>query len=183
MGGALHRGALLGRVIGQSRAQRVSKKLTIGGMIESHRSMNSRPSYPTDLSDHEWTLIKHLVPAAKPGGRPEASPKREILHAMFSLLRSGCAWRMLPHDLPPWRIVYHDFRQWRLDGTWHVRHDLLRGDVRAAAGKPRQPSAGIVDRQSVKTTEQGGSAVMRRGSRCRAASAISSSIPSGYSST
>jgi transposase len=145
--------------------------------------MNSRPQYPTDLSDHEWTLIKHLVPEAKPGGRPEAYPKREILNAMFSLLRSGCSWRMLPHDLPPWRIVYHDFRQWRLDGTWQVMHDLLRGDVRAAAGKPRQPSAGIVDSQSVKTTETGGAAVMMRGNRSRAASALSLSIRSGCSST
>src|SRR5512144_3223638 len=74
--------------------KRVSRKLTIGGMIEYHRSMNSRPSYPTDLSDHEWSLITHLVPEAKPGGRPEAYPKREILNAIFYLLRSGCSWRM-----------------------------------------------------------------------------------------
>jgi putative transposase len=67
--------------------------------------MKPRQPYPTDLSDHEWDVLKHLVPDAKPGGRPEASPKREILHAIVSLLRRGCSWRMLPHDLPPWRIV------------------------------------------------------------------------------
>ncbi len=116
--------------------------------------MNTRQSYPTDLSDKEWNLIKHLVPEAELAGRPEAYPKRELLNAIFYLLRSGCSWRMLPHDLPPWRIVYDDFRQWRQDGTWQLMHDLLRGDVRVAAGKHRQPSAGIIDSQSVKTTEK-----------------------------
>jgi putative transposase len=145
--------------------------------------MNPRQPYPTDLSDKEWDLIQHLVPDAKAGGRPEAYPKRDILNAIFYLLRSGCSWRMLPHDLPPWRIVYHYFRQWRLDGTWQVMHDLLRGDVRAASGKQRQPSAGVIDTQSVKTTEKGGSKAMMLASRSRGASAISSSIPSGCCST
>lgn len=116
--------------------------------------MTTRQPYPTDLSDKEWDLIKHLVPEAKPGGRPEEYPKREILNGLFYLLRSGCSWRMLPHDLPPWRIVYYYFRQWRQDGTWHLMHDLLRSDVRVAAGRRRQPSAGIIDSQSVKTTEK-----------------------------
>jgi len=135
--------------------------------------MNPRQSYPTDLSDKEWALLKHLVPDAKPGGRPEAYPKREILNGIFYLLRTGGSWRMLPHDLPPWRIVYHYFRQWRGDGTWQVMHDLLRGDVRAAAGKQRQPSAGIIDSQSVKTTEKGGSAALTPTSRSKGASGIS----------
>jgi putative transposase len=137
----------------------------MGFMVEYDGCMDPRPSYPTDLSDKEWGLIKHLVPDAKPGGRPEAYPKREILNAIFYLLRSGCSWRMLPHDLPPWRIVYHYFRQWRLDGTWQVMHDLLRGDVRVAAGKHRQPRAGVLDSQSVKTTEKGGSVAMMPANR------------------
>ena len=118
--------------------------------------MPTRPPYPTALSDQEWHLITHLVPEAKPGGRPAAYPKREILHAIVSLLRSGCSWRLLPHDLPPWRIVSHDLRQWQQEGTWQVRHDLLRGDVRVAAGQHRQPSAGIIESPSVKTTATGG---------------------------
>jgi putative transposase len=141
--------------------------------------MKPRQPYPTDLSDKEWDVIKHLVPDAKPGGQPEAYPKREILNAIFYLLRSGCSWRMLPHDLPPWRIVSHDFRQWRLDGTWALMHDLLRGDVRVASGKQRQPSAGIIDSQSVKTTEQGGSVATMLASRSKGARVISSSIRSG----
>jgi putative transposase len=122
--------------------------------------MTTRPPYPTDLSDKEWDLLKHLVPQAKAGGRPEAYPKREILNGLFYLLRTGCSWRMLPHDLPPWRLVYHYFRTWREDGTWQPMHDLLRGDVRVAAGKQRQPSAGIVESQSVQTTAKGGSAAL-----------------------
>jgi putative transposase len=122
--------------------------------------MNPRQSYPTDLRDQEWDVIKHLVPDATPGGRPEAYPTRDILNAIVSRRRRGCSWRMLPHDLPPWRIVYHDFRQWRLDGTWPVRHDLLRGDVRGAAGKHHQPSAGVSDRQSMQTTAKGGAVAM-----------------------
>jgi transposase len=140
------------------------------------RGMTTRPPYPTDLSDKEWGLLQHLVPEAKSGGRPEEYPKREILNAIFYLLRSGCSWRMLPHDLPPWRIVYYYVRQWRQDGTWQLMHDLLRGDVRVAAGKHRQPSAAILDSQSVKTTEKGGSVAMTRGNKSRGASAISSSI-------
>jgi transposase len=138
--------------------------------------MEPRKPYPTDLSDKEWDLIKHLVPEAKLGGRPEKYPKREILNGIFYILRGGCAWRLLPHDFPPWQIVYHYFWVWRQDGTWQVMHDLLRGDVRMAAGKHRQPSAGIIDSQSVKTTEKGGSTATIRTNTSTAANAISLSI-------
>ena len=141
--------------------------------------MNSRLPYPTDLTDHEWALIEPYVPRAKRGGRPEHYPKREILNGIFYIVRGGCAWRLLPHDFPPRPIAYQYLWRWRKDGTWQRMHDLLRGDVRVAAGQRRQPSAGILDRQSVKTTEPGGSAAMTRASRSRGASVISSSIPWG----
>jgi putative transposase len=141
--------------------------------------MKPRQPYPTDLSDREWALIQHLVPAAKPGGRPETYPKREILDAIFYILRSGCAWRLLPHDFPPWEIIYQYFWRWRQDGTWQRLHALLRGDVRVAAGKQRQPTAAILDSQSVKTTEKGGSGATTRANRSKAASVISSWIPLG----
>jgi transposase len=137
--------------------------------------MEPRKAYSTDLSDKEWALIKHLVPEAKPGGRPEKDPKRESLNGIFYIVRGGCAWRLMPHDLPPWPIVYQYFWRWRREGTWQRRHDLLRGAVRVAAGKRRQPSAGIIDRQSVKTTEKGGAAAVMSTNRSKAASGISSS--------
>jgi putative transposase len=140
--------------------------------------MEPRKPYPTDLSDKEWDLIKHLVPEAKPGGRPEKYPKREILNGIFYIVRGGCAWRLMPHDLPPWQIVYQYFWRWRQDGTWQRMHDFLRGDVRGAAGKRRQPSSGLLDSQSVKTTEQGGSAALMSTHRSKAASGISSSTRS-----
>jgi putative transposase len=135
----------------------------------------TRPSSPTDLRDNEGALIQHLVPEAKPGGRPEAYPTRAIRNAMFYRLRSGCSWRMLPQDRPPWRIVAHDFQPWRQDGTWWVLHDRLSGDVRIAAGKSRPPSAGIIDSQALKTTETEGTGMIRV-RMSAAASPLSSSI-------
>jgi transposase len=140
--------------------------------------MEPRRPYPSDLTDREWAVIEHLVPRAKPGGRPEQYPKREILNAIFYVVRSGGVWRMLPHDFPPWELVYHYFWLWKQDGSWQLIHDLLRGDVRVATGKQRQPSAGIIDSQSVKTTEKGGSAALMRTNRSKAASGISSSTRS-----
>jgi putative transposase len=118
--------------------------------------MAERRAYPTDLSDAEWAVLGPLVPAPKPGGRPAKHSRREICNGIRYVLRSGGAWRLLPHDLPPWQTVYGYFRDWRRDGTWDQIHTHLRGATREQAGHDPQPSAGIVDSQSVKTTDQAG---------------------------
>jgi putative transposase len=118
--------------------------------------MASRQPYPTDLNDTEWSILEPLIPAAKPGGRREEYPKREIVQAILYIRRTGGAWRMVPHDLPPWGIVYHDFWQWRRDGPWKRLNDAVRGDLRVLEGRHRQPSAAIIDSQAVKTTDRGG---------------------------
>ncbi len=116
----------------------------------------SRKAYPSDLSDIEWLILQVLIPIAKPGGRPRSVDIREILNAIFYILRSGCAWRMLPHDFPKWQTVYGYFRTWRKAGVWEQMNTALRESVREQAGREAEPSAGIIDSQSVKTTETKG---------------------------
>ncbi|MHA2303609.1 MAG: IS5 family transposase [Candidatus Thorarchaeota archaeon] len=112
-----------------------------------------RKPYPSDLNDAEWQIIKPLIPPAKTGGRPRKHNMREILNGIFYVLCSGCAWRMLPHDLPPWQTVYHYFRQWKGDGIWEDMNQILRIKLRMAEGREAEPSAAVMDSQSVKTTD------------------------------
>ncbi len=137
----------------------------------------TREAYPTDVTDEQWALLEPLLPAAKPGGRPRSVDLREVVNAMLYLLRSGCAWRLLPHEFPPWGTVWTYFRRWRDDGTLDRLHDELRARVREAVGRDRQPSAGCLDSQSVKTAEKGGRAATTLARRSRGASATLSSIP------
>lgn len=112
----------------------------------------SRKAYPTDLSETEWLLIEPLLPAVSRLGRPRSVDLREIINAILYVLRTGCAWRLVPHDFPAWQTVYGYFRRWRQAGLWEQLNDALREAVRLQAERNSQPSAAIMDSQSVKTT-------------------------------
>jgi len=115
-----------------------------------------RKAYQSDLSDAEWSCLEPYLPAPEATGRPRLHSPRKILDAILYVLKSGCAWRLLPNDYPPWKTVYHYFRAWRLDGTWERMHLALRKRVRVRLERNPQPSAAIVDSQSIKTTGVGG---------------------------
>ncbi len=116
-------------------------------------------SYPSDASDAEWVLLE---PFTRYEGycRPRTHDIRQVVNAIFYVIRSGCQWRMLPQDFPPWKTVYDYYWRWRRNGTWDQMHDTLREAVRVKVGKTSSPSAAIIDSRSVKTAQKGGSAAM-----------------------
>jgi transposase len=136
--------------------------------------VSNRNPYPSDVTDDAWAVLEPLIPASRsgPNGGPPAIARREIFNGIRYVVRSGSAWRLMPHDLPNWATCYHYFRIWKNDGTWQRTHDKLRGDVREAAGRNREPSAAIIDSQSVETTEKGGFTATTRAKRSMAESAI-----------
>lgn len=118
---------------------------------------DSAKCYPSSLTDEVWSVIEPLLPVRdqRKGGRPRTYGDRSVLDAIFYVLRAGCQWRMLPHDLVPWWVAYRWYRTWGADGTWDSIHDRLRAQVRVAAGRDPQPSAAVLDAQSIKSSEGG----------------------------
>lgn len=113
------------------------------------------PRYPSDLTDEEWAVLAPLVPAPKSGGRPATHPRRRVVEAILYVVTTGCQWRALPGDYPPWQTVYYYFRAWQRDGTWARMRDALRRDVRRYQGRRSEPTAAVIDSQSVRTAEGG----------------------------
>ena len=123
--------------------------------------MQTHPrSYPTDLSDEEWEYIQTLVPAPRSGkgkrGRPLKRDRRSLVNAIFYIVRSGCAWRMLPRDFGPWQTIYGYYRRWCQDWTWSFIHDTVRDWLRKTEKDKVAPTAAIIDSQSVKIGDQAG---------------------------
>src|SRR3954469_24380836 len=116
----------------------------------------STQRYPSDLTDEEWAILGPLITPGTQAGHPQTLQLRRIADAVFYLLRTGCQWRALPHDLPPWTAVFYHYAKWRRQGTWERINATLREQHRLAIGRQAQPSAAIVDSQSVRTTEAGG---------------------------
>jgi len=122
--------------------------------------------YPRDLTDTQWEYIKPLLPPAKPGGRPRSLNMRLVVNAIFYVVVGGIQWRMLPREYPKWQSVYHYFRQWRATGAWQRIHDTLRAQVRLRAGRHKHPTAGCLDRQSVKRAARPGARGFAAGKQC-----------------
>ena len=120
------------------------------------RMTKSKQVYPTDLNDTQWLKIQPYLPSEAKTGRPREHSWRVILNSILYILQGGCSWRLLPKDLPPWQTVYHYFRAWRKSGLWERLNQILREEVRKQKHKKEtQPSATILDSQSIKTSEGG----------------------------
>jgi putative transposase len=117
------------------------------------------PRYPSDLTDEQWAALEPLLPVmlcdTELGGRPEKHWRRTMADALFYVLDAGCKWRSLPADFPPWKTVYSLFARWAADGALAAVADLLRARLRQAEGRHPEPSAGVVDAQSVQRSAEG----------------------------
>jgi putative transposase len=116
----------------------------------------TRKSYESDLTDGQWELVAPLIPAARPGGRPRSVDLREVLNGILYVLAAGCAWRRMPHDLPPGKTCWAYFDRFAADGTWRAVAARLHVPARARAGRDPLPSVAALDAQAVKTTRKGG---------------------------
>jgi transposase len=140
----------------------------------------SKLRYPSDLTDDEWKLVEPLIPPRKPGGDKRTVVMREIVNGLMYVLSTGCQWRAIPKDLPPKSTVHGYFDLWAYDGTLNRLHHSLYEQCREQEQREASPTAAIIDSQSVKSAEKGGSTSTRmatmRAKRSRARSGIFSSI-------
>lgn len=118
--------------------------------------MSDRKAYPSDLKDAEWEILEPLIPAISPEAVNVQYTRREIVNGILYVLRSGCPWRLVPHDLPAWGTLYDYFRTWRNDGTWDEIQKSLLKQVRQKEGRDKGPSAAVIDSQSIKTSATNG---------------------------
>jgi transposase len=112
----------------------------------------NRMAYPSDLTDAQWEILEPLIPAISPEAAYYVHCRREIVNAILYVLRSGCPWRLLPHEFPAWGTVYSYFRLWQKQGIWDQVLKTLRMEVRKKDGRDAEPSAAIIDSQSIKTS-------------------------------
>ena len=129
----------------------------------------ARTPYPSDLTDRQWRLIERLIPPERWGGRTRSVDIREVINAILYLVRTGCQWRAIPHEYPKWQTVRFYYDRFRRDGTWEQIHQKLRDRCRRRLGRDPQPSAAVIDSQSVRAVK-GGIAVLTWASGSRAAS-------------
>jgi transposase len=128
------------------------------GAKEMKRSQHRMPmtlgriAYPSDLTDAQWEVVQPLIPAIAPDAAYQVHERREIVNGILYVLRSGCPWRLLPHEFPAWGTVYYYFRRWQREGVWDHILQTLRIEVRKQQGRDPEPSAGIIDSQSIKTS-------------------------------
>ena len=138
--------------------------------VKPPASKPRRKTYPSDLSDAEWALLEPLMPVSRPRGQERIHSYRDIIDGILYVLKGAIGWRAMPGDLPPWGTVYSYFRDWQIDGTWQRIHDVLFVADRRRAGRNPEPSAGIIDSQTAKTSEKkgtGDTTVPRRWSGAR----------------
>jgi len=124
--------------------------------MNGEEEMSDRKAYPSDLTDKEWEILEPLIPAISPLAVEVKYTRREIVNGILYVLRSGCPWRLVPHDLPAWGTLYDYFRTWRKDGIWDEVQKSLLKRVRQKEGRNEEPSAAVIDSQSIKTSATNG---------------------------